>query len=234
MTDIKATGMVRFLRFCLGINMVIGCCMLICPLLILIFGESTILSNTQLFSIIPVNSIYMKSFAVIVATLMGISIGGRMTKKDDLTYIIKKYDINYTSPQGSMMKRLVDLKDAKFLITWISNNKNSSLVRSKDIVKANQILDLFLKNMAVEDLMEIQKYEICAYFLDMGIIIDNIYTYMSDIYDVRANFTRFTVNFRGVKIISISTSVVEVESEKLPYIEEVITPGGNKKEQKTN
>ncbi|MCD2255049.1 hypothetical protein [Listeria marthii] len=229
MTDIKATGMVRFLRFCLGINMVIGCCMLIYPLLILIFGESTILSNTQLFSTIPINSIYMKIFAVIVATLIGISIGGRMTKKDDLKDIIRKFDIDFTSPQEILKKGPFTLKDAELLISWISDNKNSLLASSKDIIKAHYILDVILGNMVLEDLRTLQKHEICACFLDMGIFIDYISTRMSDIYDVCANSKQFTVTFKGIKITSITTRVEE-DSEKPPYSKDVIKRVSKKKE----
>ncbi|ECB9807184.1 hypothetical protein FL877_13250 [Listeria monocytogenes] len=212
MTNLESTAMVKFLRFCLRLNMVIGCCMLGYPFLILIFGESTMLPKTHLSSIMPTYSVYLKIFAVIVATLMGIYIGGRMTKKADLRDIIKKYEINFFSLQEILAKEPFDLKDAELLISWISDNKNSLLASSKDIIKADYILDVILENMVLEDLMTIQKKEICACFLDMGIFIDDIIFRMSNIYDVCANSKQFTVTLKGIKITSITTRV-DVESK---------------------
>ncbi|ECJ9747810.1 hypothetical protein FQR52_14880 [Listeria monocytogenes] len=157
MTNIKTSGEVRFIRFCLGLNMVIGCCMIIYFIIVLLFGESTFISKIPLFSKIPIDSIYLRIFVVIETTLMGICISGRLTKLDDLKDILRDYDIQYNN-RNIIVKGPFTLKDAQLLITWIPDNKNSLLVKSKDIEKAQDILAVFVENMAVEDLMVIQKY----------------------------------------------------------------------------
>ncbi|MBC1716624.1 hypothetical protein HB965_13885 [Listeria welshimeri] len=205
MTNIKTSGEVRFMRFCLGLNMVIGCCMIICFIIVLLFGESTFISEIPLFSKIPIYSIYLRIFVVIEISLMSICISGRLTKLDDLKDILKDYDIEHNN-KNIILKGPFTLKDAQLLISWISDNKNSLLVKSKDIEKAQSILTVFVENMEVEDLMVIQKYEIIAYFLDMGIILDDIFTCMKDIYEVGSNSKRFTVTFKGMEITSITTS----------------------------
>ncbi|MBC1391470.1 hypothetical protein HB795_14040 [Listeria welshimeri] len=207
MINIKTSDEVRFMRFCLGLNMVIGCCMIICFIIVLLFGESTFISEIPLFSKIPIYSIYLRIFVVIEISLMSICISGRLTKLDDLKDILKDYDIEYNN-RNIELKGLFALKVAQIqmLISWISDNKNSLLVKSKDIEKAQSILTVFVENMEVEDLMVIQKYEIIAYFLDMGIILDDIFTCMKDIYEVGSNSKRFTVTFKGMEITSITTS----------------------------
>lgn len=205
MTNIKTSDEVRFMRFCLGLNMVIGCCMIICFIIVLLFGESTFISEIPLFSKIPIYSIYLRIFVVIEISLMSICISGRLTKLDDLKDILKDYDIEHNN-KNIILKGPFTLKDAQLLISWISDNKNSLLVKSKDIEKAQSILTVFVENMEVEDLMVIQKYEIIAYFLDMGIILDDIFTCMKDIYEVGSNSKRYTVTFKGMEITSITTS----------------------------
>lgn len=205
MTNIKTSDEVRFMRFCLGLNMVIGCCMIICFIIVLLFGESTFISEIPLFSKIPIYSIYLRIFVVIEISLMSICISGRLTKLDDLKDILKDYDIEHNN-KNIILKGPFTLKDAQLLISWISDNKNSLLVKSKDIEKAQSILTVFVENMEVEDLMVIQKYEIIAYFLDMGIILDDIFTCMKDIYEVGSNSKRFIVTFKGMEITSITTS----------------------------
>ncbi|EAW7209247.1 hypothetical protein FG344_14475 [Listeria monocytogenes] len=204
MANRQSSDEARFLRFLLRVNMVIVCCIIIYPIIVLLFGESNFISKIPLFSIIPIDSIYLRIFVAIEATLTGICIAGRLTKLDDLKDILRDYDIQYNN-RNIILKGPFTLKDAQLLISWISDNKNSLLVKSKDIEKAQDILAVFVENMAVEDLMVIQKYEIIAYFLDMGLILDDIFTRMNDIYEVVANSKRFTVNFKGMKITSITT-----------------------------
>ncbi|EAV9833060.1 hypothetical protein FFD46_14565 [Listeria monocytogenes] len=204
MANRQSSDEARFLRFLLRVNMVIVCCIIIYPIIVLLFGESNFISKIPLFSIIPIDSIYLRIFVAIEATLTGICIAGRLTKLDDLKDILRDYDIQYNN-RNIILKGPFTLKDAQLLISWISDNKNSLLVKSKDIEKAQDILAVFVENMAVEDLMVIQKYEIIAYFLDMGLILDDIFTRMNDIYEVVANSKRFTVTFKGMKITSITT-----------------------------
>ncbi|EAD0722631.1 hypothetical protein NW48_14870 [Listeria monocytogenes] len=150
---------------------------------------------------------------------MTISYEGRLTKLDDLKDIFRDYDIQYND-KNIVLKGPFALKDAQMLISWISDNKNSLLVKSKDIGKAQDILAVFVEKMAVEDLMVIQKYEIIACFLDMGLILDDIFTRMNEIYEVGANSKRFTVSFKGMKITSITPSE-ETCSEKPPHSMEI-------------
>ncbi|EOA2660247.1 hypothetical protein ACHYZU_002883 [Listeria monocytogenes] len=93
------------------------------------------------------------------------------------------------------------------------------LVKSKDIEKAQDILAVFVENMAVEDLIVIQKYEIITYFLDMGLILDDIFIRMNDIYEVGANSKRFTVTFKGMEIASITISEATCSEKPLHLIE---------------
>ncbi|EKJ1381250.1 hypothetical protein AB6L78_002788 [Listeria monocytogenes] len=204
MVNIQSSDEARFLRLLSRANMVIVCCIIIYPIIVFLFGESNFISKIPLFSIVPIDSIYMRIFVAIEATLTGICIAGRLTKLDDLKDILRDYDIQYNN-RNIILKGPFTLKDAQLLISWISDNKNSLLVKSKDIEKAQDILAVFVENMAVEDLMVIQKYEIIAYFLDMGLILDDIFTRMNDIYEVVANSKRFTVTFKGMKITSITT-----------------------------
>ncbi|MDT0007310.1 hypothetical protein QJV09_13835 [Listeria monocytogenes] len=219
MTNIKTSGEVRFLRFCLELNKVIGCCILMYPIIVLLFSESNLISKIPLFSIVPIDSIYLRIFVSIEVTLTGFCIVGRLTKLDDLKDVFRDYDIQYND-KNIVLKGPFALKDAQMLISWISDNKNSLLVKSKDIGKAQDILAVFVEKMAVEDLMVIQKYEIIACFLDIGLILDDIFTRMNEIYEVCANSKRFTVSFKGMKITSITTSE-ETCSEKPPHSMEI-------------
>ncbi|MBC1250579.1 hypothetical protein HB801_12035 [Listeria welshimeri] len=205
MSNIKTSDEARFLRLLSRANMVIVCCILMYPIIVFLFGESNFISKIPLFSMIPIDSIYLRIFVVIEISLMSICISGRLTKLDDLKDILKDYDIEHNN-KNIILKGPFTLKDAQLLISWISDNKNSLLVKSKDIEKAQSILTVFVENMEVEDLMVIQKYEIIAYFLDMGIILDDIFTCMKDIYEVGSNSKRFTVTFKGMEITSITTS----------------------------
>ncbi|EIA3997722.1 hypothetical protein K7G10_002978 [Listeria monocytogenes] len=218
MANRQSSDEARFLRFLLRINMVIVCCIIIYPIIVLLFGESNFISKIPLFSIIPIDSIYLRIFVAIEATLTGICIAGRLTKLDDLKDILRDYNIQYNN-RNIILKGPFTLKDAQLLISWISDNKNSLLVKSKDIEKAQDILAVFVENMAVEDLMVIQKYEIIAYFLDMGLILDDIFTRMNDIYEVVANSKRFTVIFKGMKIAAITISEATCSEKRLPLIE---------------
>ncbi|EPP2127176.1 hypothetical protein ACUNAH_002877 [Listeria monocytogenes] len=204
MANIQSSDEVRFLRLLSRANMVIVCCIIIYPIIVFLFGESNFIPKIPLFSIIPIDSIYLRIFVAIEGTLTSICIAGRVTKLDNLKDILRDYDIQYNN-KNIILKGSFTLKDAQLLISWISDNKNSLLVKSKDIEKAQDILAIFVENMAVEDLMVIQKYEIIAYFLDMGLILDDIFTRMNDIYEVVANSKRFTVTFKGMKITSITT-----------------------------
>ncbi|EAC3131994.1 TPA: hypothetical protein ACSZAL_14075 [Listeria monocytogenes] len=219
MPNRQSSDEARFLRLLSRTNMVIVCCIIIYPVIVFLFGESNFISKIPLFSIIPIDSIYLRIFVAIEATLTGICIAGRLTKLDDLKDILRDYDIQYNN-RNIILKGPFTLKDAQLLISWISDYKNSLLVKSKDIEKAQDILAVFVENMAVEDLMVIQKYEIIAYFLDMGLILDDIFTRMNDIYEVVANSKRFTVSFKGMKITSITPSE-ETCSEKPPHSMEI-------------
>lgn len=205
MSNIKTSDEARFLRLLSRANMVIVCCILMYPIIVFLFGESNFISKIPLFSMIPIDSIYLRIFVAIEGTLTSICIAGRVTKLNDLKDILRDYDIQYNN-KNIILKGPFTLKDAQLLISWISDNKNSLLVKSKDIEKAQSILTVFVENMEVEDLMVIQKYEIIAYFLDMGIILDDIFTCMKDIYEVGSNSKRFTVTFKGMEITSITTS----------------------------
>ncbi|EAD2540888.1 hypothetical protein CF100_14365 [Listeria monocytogenes] len=218
MDNIQSSDEARFLRFLLRVNMVIVCCIIIYPIIILLFGESNFISKIPLLSMIPIDSIYLRIFVAIEATLTGICIAGRLTKLDDLKDILQDYDIQYNN-RNIILKGSFALKDVRRLISWISDNKNSLLVKSKDIEKAQDILAVFVENMAMEDLMVIQKYEIIAYFLDMGLILDDIFTRMNDIYEVGANSKRFTVTFKGMKIVSITISEATCSEKPLHLIE---------------
>ncbi|MCD2228807.1 hypothetical protein [Listeria monocytogenes] len=219
MANRQSSDEAQFLRLLSRANMVIVCCIIIYPVIVFLFGESNFISKIPLFSIIPFDSIYLRIFVAIEATLTGICIAGRLTKLDDLKDILRDYDIQYNN-RNIILKGPFTLKDAQLLISWISDYKNSLLVKSKDIEKAQDILAVFVENMAVEDLMVIQKYEIIAYFLDMGLILDDIFTRMNDIYEVVANSKRFTVSFKGMKITSITPSE-ETCSEKPPHSMEI-------------
>ncbi|EHM3340666.1 hypothetical protein KGE16_002896 [Listeria monocytogenes] len=218
MVNIQSSDEARFLRLLSRANMVIVCCIIIYPIIVFLFGESNFISKIPLFSMVPIDSIYMRIFVAIEATLTGICIAGRLTKLDDLKDILQDYDIQYNN-RNIILKGSFALKDARRLISWISDNKNSLLVKSKDIEKAQDILAVFVENMAMEDLMVIQKYEIIAYFLDMGLILDDIFTRMNDIYEVGANSKCFTVTFKGMKIVSITISEATCSEKRLPLIE---------------
>ncbi|EAD2804426.1 hypothetical protein FZ048_14695 [Listeria monocytogenes] len=218
MANRQSSDEARFLRLLSRTNMVIVCCIIIYPVIVFLFGESNFISKIPLFSIIPIDSIYLRIFVAIEATLTGICIAGRLTKLDDLKDILQDYDIQYNN-RNILLKGSFALKDARRLISWISDNKNSLLVKSKDIEKAQDILAVFVENMAMEDLMVIQKYEIIAYFLDMGLILDDIFTRMNDIYEVGANSKRFTVTFKGMKIVSITISEATCSEKPLHLIE---------------
>lgn len=218
MVNIQSSDEARFLRLLSRANMVIVCCIIIYPIIVFLFGESNFISKIPLFSMVPIDSIYMRIFVAIEATLTGICIAGRLTKLDDLKDILQDYDIQYNN-KNIILKGPFTLKDAQLLISWISDNKNSLLVKSKDIEKVQDILAVFVENMAMEDLIVIQKYEIIAYFLDMGLILDDIFTRMNDIYEVGANSKRFTVTFKGMKIASITISEATCSEKRLPLIE---------------
>ncbi|ECZ2716117.1 hypothetical protein F7S09_11330 [Listeria monocytogenes] len=218
MVNVQSSDEARFLRLLSRANMVIVCCIIIYPIIVFLFGESNFISKIPLLSMIPIDSIYLRILVAIEATLTGICIGGRLTKLDDLKDILQDYDIQYNN-RNIILKGSFALKDARRLISWISDNKNSLLVKSKDIEKAQDILAVFVENMAMEDLMVIQKYEIIAYFLDMGLILDDIFTRMNDIYEVGANSKRFTVTFKGMKIVSITISEATCSEKPLHLIE---------------
>ncbi|MBC1639899.1 hypothetical protein HB938_12975 [Listeria welshimeri] len=157
MANIQSSDEARFLRLLSRANMVIVCCILMYPIIVFLFGESNFISKIPLFSMILIDSIYLRIFVALEATLTGICIAGRLTKLDDLKDILRDYDIQYNN-RNIILKGPFTLKDAQLLITWISDNKNSLLVKSKDIEKAQDILAVFVEKMAVEDLIVIKKY----------------------------------------------------------------------------